>query len=122
MFYIAIARHKQVRLTPKDFRINWSSENNNKNAQVITYTCKTVHINDLHDKFGHVGETLLKKTMRQLGYEVKGTLKSCDACRMAKARAKGVKKHTETRSIIPRERMYINLTGPFSPSHGGSKY
>ena len=81
-----------------------------------------MHINDLHDKFGHVKETLLKTTMRQLGYKVKRTLKSCDACRMAKARAKGVKKHTETRSTTPGKRMYINLTGPFSPSLGGSKY
>ena len=51
-----------------------------------------VNINDMHDKYGHLGETLLRKTLNHLGYEVKGTLKSCDACKMAKAKAKSVKK------------------------------
>ena len=81
-----------------------------------------MNINDIHDKFGHIGETVLRKTIKHLGYSITGTLKSCDACRMAKAKAKGVKKQTETRSTIPGERMYIDISGPFSVSLGGSKY
>ena len=60
--------------------------------------------------------------MKHLGCDVRGTLRSCDACRMAKARAKGVKKVTETKSERPGERMYVDITGPFSTSLGGSKY
>ena len=45
--------------------------------------------------------------MNHLGYTVTGSLDSCDACRMAKARAKGVKKLTATRSVILGEQMYI---------------
>ena len=81
-----------------------------------------VNINDMHDKYGHLGETLLRKTLNHLGYEVRGTMKSCDACKMAKARAKGVKKKTEVRSEIPGQRMYIDITGPCHKSLGGSKY
>ena len=78
-------------------------------------------INEYHDKFRHLEETLLRKTLKHLNIEVQGTMKSCDACKMAKARAKGVKKQTDTRSTIPGERMYIDITGPFSLSLGGSK-
>ena len=66
-----------------------------------------VNINDMHDKYGHLGETLLRKTLNHLGFETRGTLRSCDACKMAKAKDKSVKKKTETRSLIPAERMYI---------------
>ena len=52
---------------------------------------KKVDINDYHDKFGHIGETLMRKTLKHLGYQVKGSLKTCDACRIAKARKKNVK-------------------------------
>src|SRR5688500_12368075 len=41
---------------------------------------------------------------------------------MAKARAMNLKKKTDTRSDIPGERMYIDVTGPFNASLGGSKY
>jgi len=121
MFYITIIRKWHRKLTPVAVKIDCNITDNN-NVQVNTYTQKTVNINNIHDRFGHVGETLLKKTMRKFGYEIKGTLKSCDACRMAKARAKGVKKHTDTSSNTPGERVYNNLTGPFSPSLGRSKH
>jgi transposase InsO family protein len=119
MFYLNILRRFQRSYKPNMKHIN---DTYNFNTEVNPYKPKVLNINDIHDKLGHVGETVLRKTMKHLGYTVTGTLKSCDACRMAKARAKGVKKQTETRSTIPGERMYIDITGPFSTSLGGSKY
>ena len=64
----------------------------------------------------------MRKTLKHLIIEVKGSLKSCDACKMAKARAMNMKKKTDTRSEILGERMYIDLTGPLNAFLGGSKY
>lgn len=75
LFYINILRKHRRELTPADYKIDPKQTK----AQINTYDHKTVNINNIHDKFGHVGETLLKKTMRHLGFEVRGTLKSCDA-------------------------------------------
>lgn len=119
MFYLSILRRFQRALMPEDFRVDHEY---NVNTTEIVPKHKTMNINDIHDKFGYVGETVSRRTMKHLGYTVTGTLASCDACKMAKARAKKVKKQTETRSTIPGERIYIDLSGPFSPSIGGSQY
>ena len=48
--------------------------------------------------------------MKHSNIKVKGSLKSCDACKMGKASAMNMKKKTDTRSEIPGERIYIDLT------------
>jgi hypothetical protein len=47
---------------------------------------KSVYINDFHDKCGHKGEKLIKKTCSHLGINVTGTIASCEGCGMAKAK------------------------------------
>ena len=116
-------RRAQRAYNPDMLKVNHKyNQNYNLNTEVIPYKPKVLNINDIHDKFGHVGETVLRRTIKHLGYTVTGTLKCCDACKMAKARAKGVKKQTERRSTIPGERMYVDISGPFSTSLGGSRY
>lgn len=123
MFYLTILRRSQRAYKPDMMKVNHKyNQNYNLNTEVIPYKPKVLNINDIHDKFGHVGETVLRKTIKHLGYTVSGALKCCDACKMAKARAKGVKKHTKRRSTTPGERMYVNISGPFSMSLGGSRF
>jgi hypothetical protein len=116
LFYIIVQRHHK-RYYSLSQELPNATENTNE--CVISYNHKPKDINGYHDKFGHLGESLLRKTLKHLKIEVKGTLKSCDACKMAKARAMNMKKKTDTRSDTPGERMYIDLTGPFKESLGG---
>ena len=96
MFYITIRRNREMSIRREaELQLDHKLTSN---PEVNLYENKAVNINDLYDKFEHIGETLLRKTMKHLGCDVRGTLKSYDACRMAKARAKGVKKMKETKS------------------------
>ena len=120
LFYITVIRsHERY----YDLATTLPGQPDNHNEHVIAYSLKPRTINEYHDKFGHLGETLLRKTLRHLNLEVTaGRMMSCDACRMAKVRAMSLKKKTDTRLEIPAERMYIDLTGPFNASLGGSRY
>jgi hypothetical protein len=79
-------------------------------------------INEAHDKCGHKGEVLLRKTYKKLGVELTGHLTACEGCGYAKARAKAVSKTTKTKATKPGERLFLDTTGPFSPTLKGYKY
>ena len=51
-----------------------------------------VEVNDAHVLLGHIGKTLLEKSAKLIGWELTGTLTTCDACAKAKAQAEGVTK------------------------------
>jgi hypothetical protein len=82
----------------------------------------SMDINEAHEKGGHVHESVLKKTLESFGITLQGTLKPCDGCMKAKARAKAVPKTTSALATKAGERMYLDTTGPFKPSLGGTKY
>ena len=50
----------------------------------------SVDINIIHHQFGHASEGVLRQTFNALGYKVVGTLQSCDACCLAKAKTKEI--------------------------------
>jgi Reverse transcriptase (RNA-dependent DNA polymerase) len=79
-------------------------------------------INHVHRIFGHIGETLLRKTARSLDWKLFGELQPCDSCLKVKARAKGVRKQTRLNATKPGERMFLDITGPFAPAMGGYTY
>src|SRR5687767_5485321 len=83
---------------------------------VLYFMHKLINTNVYHDKYGHIGEYLLRKTLRHLNLEATGIMKRYDACQVAKVRVMDAKKKTDTRSEIPSKRMYINFTGYFNPS------
>jgi len=60
--------------------------------------------------------------MNHLGIGVAGKLKPCEACAIHKAKQKPVKKATSTRAEKVGERIFMDISGPFSPSIGGSIY
>lgn len=62
-----------------------------------------MEINKAHPVLGHLGKNLLEKTAKEIGWELTGTLKTCDACAKAKAVAKRVPKTTSEKATEPGE-------------------
>jgi len=60
--------------------------------------------------------------MTRYGIKLTGKLGPCDACLQAKAHAKNLSKKTECMATKPGEQLYMDLTGPFPLSLGGSRY
>ncbi len=83
---------------------------------------KSIDINEAHDKLGHIGERLIRKTLKHLNIEVYGELKNCEGCRLAKAKQKNVSKTTNVKATKFGERLFIDTSGPFTETPGGSKY
>ena len=83
---------------------------------------KSIDINEAHDICGHKGEALLKKTYERLGVALSGKMNACEGCGFAKAKAKAVSKTTTLKATKPGERLYLDTTGPFSPTLNGHKY
>ena len=83
---------------------------------------KTVDINEAHDVCGHKGEALLRKTYKKIGVQLTGTLKPCEGCGFAKAKAKAVSKTTATKATQLGERLLLDTTGPFTPTLNRYRY
>jgi hypothetical protein len=83
---------------------------------------KSMDVDEAHEKYAHMGERMLRKTMGKFGYELTGVMKACDGCMQAKAKSKAVNKVTKTESTCPGERLFLDISGPFAPSVGGSRY
>jgi hypothetical protein len=83
---------------------------------------KHMDVNEAHEKYAHAGERVVRKTMAKFGYELAGIMKACDGCMQAKANAKAINKVTKTESTKPGERLFLDTSGPFAPSVGGTKY
>jgi len=79
-------------------------------------------INKAHKNMGYIGEEVLCKTMTYYNVKLTGTLKACNVCMHAKAKAKSLKKATKTKATQPSEWLYLDASRPFKPSIGGSKF
>ena len=55
-------------------------------------------VNEFHNIYGHVSETLLRTTAKRLGIELTGEMHACTGCSMAKAYRKGIAHETKCRS------------------------
>jgi hypothetical protein len=56
-------------------------------SYIHTVTGIRADINHVHRIFGHIGETLLRKTAKTLDWKLYGELQPCDSCLKVKARA-----------------------------------
>jgi hypothetical protein len=90
--------------------------------KVITPKTKTIDINVAHHKYCHVSEAALRATLKAAGINPTGKLRACEGCALAKARAKKVSKVPAQRSTKPGERLYVDISGPYSTTIVGSKY
>jgi len=89
----------------------------NKNVQGLN-----MDINEAHQKFGHVSEEILRRSMKYHGINVTGTLRPCAACAMFKARARNVEKVSKNKATKPGQRLFMDIQGPFPMPLTGAKY
>ena len=80
----------------------------------------TIDINEAHKKYGHVSEAALRATLKSINVRPTGTLRACEGCALAKAKAKSVSKVSSERSTLPGERPYVDISGPYKQTYVGS--
>jgi hypothetical protein len=98
----------------------WDSNNSdyilferNKNLFYLTGTPRIL---------GHLGKGNLEKTAKGIGWKLTGNLSTCESCAKAKAIAKGVTKTASEIKQKPGDRIYVDISGPYPTTVGGSKY
>ena len=79
-------------------------------------------INEYHAKLGHPNMVATRMTAKIRDVALKGDIKPCEDCMIAKARQKNVPKARIERSEIPGERIFIDISSPTKKSVGGSKH
>ena len=72
-----------------------------------------VDINDTHTVLGHIGNALLEKMAKEIGWELTGILRTCDACAKAKAVATRVPKTASEEATKPGEHLFVDTSGPY---------
>ncbi|KAG7347874.1 integrase core domain containing protein [Nitzschia inconspicua] len=82
----------------------------------------TMDYNDIHVRWGHKGKTLLDKTGKFYGIKLTGELKLCEGCGLALAKQKAVCNVSLGAAKTSGFRLFLDATGPFEETVGGSKY
>jgi Reverse transcriptase (RNA-dependent DNA polymerase)/Zinc knuckle len=96
------------------------SESNNETV-LTSLAPRKITMGEAHRLFGHADIRSVKKTVEGFGWQLsETTMLPCGACALAKARAKAVPKTTLTRATQPGERLFVDFSGPYSPSLNGS--
>ena len=73
-------------------------------------------------RFGHKSEAILRKTLQVADIQPTGTLTNCEGCNLTKAKQKGVPKTTTKRASSPGERLFADMSGPFTKTPKGNRY
>ncbi|MEL7196343.1 MAG: hypothetical protein AAFO96_28170, partial [Bacteroidota bacterium] len=94
----------------------------NKEVQSPKSIKNAIDVNDAHNRWGHKGLSLLKKTAKYLGVQLVGQLHSCEGCGMAMARRKAISKTTLLKAESFGERLFVDTAGPYEPTLQGNKY
>ena len=82
----------------------------------------SMNINDMHYSLGHANDATLRQTAKQLHLKLIGHRQYCSGCGKAKAIRAAIPKTTSFRAARPLERLFGDLTNPFSPLAGGARY
>ncbi len=88
----------------------------------LTTSPETLDINVAQGLLGHPDTCSLKALAAKQGWTLTGTVKPCGSCALAKARAKAVPKSTLTKAKAPGERLFLDISGPYSDSLNQNKY
>lgn len=99
----------------------------NKEPEVAMVTgavigSKKIDINQYHRMLGHVGEQKLRSTAKAMDVELQGKFEPCESCNRGKAKKKAIPKEASNRSIIPMERVYVDISSFTTSSSGGKKH
>ena len=79
-------------------------------------------INEAHEKFGHLSEAALATTLKLNNIGRTGQLCTCEGCALSKAKAKKVPKVSYSRATLLAERLFVDISGPYTKTVVGSKY
>ncbi len=82
----------------------------------------TLDINIAHGLLGHPDTWTVSAMAKKEGWTLTGTEKPCGSCALAKARAKAMPKSTTTKATIPGERLFLDISGPYSDALNQNKY
>jgi hypothetical protein len=82
---------------------------------------KCIDINEFHEIFRHCGLDRIQKTAKIHDFKLKGNFEGCEDCAVAKARQKNVTKVWKGGSLIPGERLYLDISSIEEKSFGGAK-
>jgi hypothetical protein len=77
-------------------------------------------VNKFKEMIGHCGVERLKKTTNGYGLKLKGDFKVCEDCKLAKARQRHINKDWKGGSLVPGERVYLDISSIKGKSYGGS--
>jgi hypothetical protein len=91
-------------------------------ANVMLDRRKSIDISVLHGVLGHPSEDITKKTADYYGWKITGKFKPCYDRQTAKSKQNAVPNESETKSIIPGERLYIDTSSVKAKTFGGSKF
>jgi len=82
-----------------------------------------VDVNVAHECLGHISLDAIQTLARQYNWKLTGTFRSgCQGCAYAKSKQKNVPHNTTKRATQRGERLFIDLSGPFTKSLKGNKY
>jgi hypothetical protein len=76
----------------------------------------------LHSKLGHVNDDYMRLTAKELGLEVTGSLKTCEAQSIGKSKQTSVPKSDERSTSYPGDLLYLDIAGIKNRSKGKKKY
>jgi hypothetical protein len=83
---------------------------------------KSWNINRMHQVFNHASEDVLRKIAKEQGWNITGKFETCKDCKESNAKQKNVSKVSDSKSDIPGERLFIDITSIKDKSIGGSKF
>jgi hypothetical protein len=82
----------------------------------------SLNINISHGLLGHPDTRTVKAMAARQNWTLTGTVLPCGSCALAKARAKAVPKTMLTKAKQPGERLFLDISGPFSDSLNSNRY
>ena len=82
----------------------------------------TLKMEKIHHLLGHCGEDSTRATAKYYGWNATGIFKPCEDCGVGKAKQASVSKLLSTKSTIPGERWFIDISSVKAESYGGTKF
>jgi hypothetical protein len=82
----------------------------------------TLDINIAHGLLGHPDMRTVRSMASKHGWTLTGSVQPCGLCALAEARAKAIPKSTLTKAKVAGERLFLDISGPYSDSLNQNKY
>ena len=83
---------------------------------------RRMNCDDLHFSLGHTNADNARETAKQRGIKVTGVRGYCDGCGQSKTIRRALPKETTLKAERPMKRVFVDLTGPYLTSAGGTRY